>query len=66
MDQSSLEKFIEEETEKFIMKWRNNGRPDANDEDFQKFEEEEMKETIMRYKIEKRLQKELNKELNNL
>ena len=62
MDQSSLEKFIEEETEKFISKWRNNGRPDVNDEKFQKFEEEEMNETIMRYKMAKRLQEELNKE----
>ena len=60
--QSSLEKFIEEETEKFISKWRNNGRPDVNDENFQKFVEEEMNETIMRYKMAKRLQEELSKE----
>ena len=55
MEQKFFQKFLEEETENFLIKCKNKKLMplSMDDEEYRKFEDEEVRKAVIRYKIEK-------------
>ena len=55
MEQKFFQKFVDEETENFLIKCKNNKliHLSVEDEAYRKFEDEEVRKAVIRYKIEK-------------